>query len=162
MVGFRAIALVGMLLAGASGAETPPAVDGAALKRAYVGSPDTDALLREPALRAELVSLLGESLAHFEHNLNVRGEVDLIGGQLSLVGNAPHGGSQEEAVLCIAVYDGAVNAAILSAGSITVYTRVRDYAALPLCIKDWVTQVNSGHRDRFERPANVHRANGDF
>ena len=60
------------------------------------------------------------------------------------------------------VTDGAVNAAILSAGAIAVFTRIGDYASLPLCIKDWVTQVNSGHRDRFTRPPNVRRGNGDF
>jgi hypothetical protein len=162
MVVTRAIALAGALLLGASAADAPPKIDGQALERKYAGSADTDAFLREPGVRAELASLLGGSLAHLEHNLNVRGEVDLVGGQLQLVGNAPHAGGEEEAVVCVAVHDGALNAGIFSAGAITIFTRGTDYASLPLCIKDWVTQVNSGHRDRFTRPANVHRANGGF
>jgi hypothetical protein len=156
----RAIALLGALILGA--ADAPPKVDGQKLKREFAGSADTDAFLRDPGLRAALVSLLGASMAHLESNLNVRAEVDLVGGQLRLSGNAPHAGTEEEAVLCVAVHDGAVNAAILSGGAITVFTKSADYASLPLCIKDWVTQVNSAHRDRFAKPANVHRANGEF
>jgi hypothetical protein len=157
-----AIALLAALLLGAPAADTPPKVDGQALKRSFAGSADTDAFLRDPGVRAELVFLLGGSIAHLEANLYVRGEVDLVGGQLMLVGNAPHAGTEEEAVVCVAVHDGAVNAAILSAGAITVFTRAVAYDSLPLCIKDWATQVNSGHRDRFARPSNVRRANGDF
>ncbi len=163
MSGARAAAWLGaLLLVGAAAADPPPKVDGEKLKQSFAGSADTDAFLRDPGLRAELVLLLGGSLAQLENNLSVRAEVDLVGGQLRLAGNAPHGGGEEEAVVCVAVYDGAVNAAILSAGAITVFTKSRDYAALPLCIKDWVTQVNSGHRDRFAKPANVRRANGGF
>ncbi len=158
----RAIALVGALLLGAAAAEAPPKVDGEKLEQSFAGSADTDAFLRDPGLRAALLLLLGPSITHLEGNLDVRAEVDLVGGQLRLVGNAPHAGTEEEAVVCVAVHDGAVHAAILSAGAITVFTKSVDYASLPLCIKDWVTQVNSGHRDRFTKPANVHRANGDF
>jgi hypothetical protein len=158
----RAIAWLAAVLVGAAAPEAAPKVDGQKLRQAFAGSADTDAFLRDPGLRAALVRLLGASLAHLEANLYVRGEVDLIGGQLSLVGNAAHAGGEEEAVVCVAVYDGAVNAAILSAGAITVYTASADYASLPLCIKDWVTQVNSAHRDRFAKPANVRRANGGF
>jgi len=158
----RVIALLGTVLLGAAAAEAPPKVDGQKLKQSFAGSADTDAFLRDPGLRAALTLLLGSSMAHLESNLSVRAEVDLVGGQLVLVGNAPHAGTEEEAVLCVAVHDGSVNAAILSAGAITVFTKSVDYASLPLCIKDWVTQVNSGHRDRFTRPSNVQRANGDF
>lgn len=157
-----ALALLGVLVLAAAAADPPPKIDGQKLKESFAGSADTDAFLRDPGVRAELKLLLGGSIARLEDNLSVRGEVDLVGGQLMLVGNAPHGGAEEEAVVCVAVYDGAVNAAILSAGVITVFTKSVDYASLPLCIKDWVTQVNSGHRDRFAKPSNVRRANGDF
>ena len=120
---------------------------------------------RDPGVRAALTLLLGSSMCSWRTTLGrpYRGEVDPVGGQLVLVGNAPTCGyREEEAVVCVAVHDGTVNAAILSAGAITVFTKSVDYASLPLCIKDWVTQVNSGHRDRFTRPSNVQRANGDF
>ncbi len=135
-----------------------PKQSGEDLRRRFAGSLDTDAFLREPSVRGELVALLGDELDHFVHNLDVRGEVDLVSGHLSLVGNAPHGGTEEEAVLCVAIYDRSVSAAILSKGAITVYARRPDYDAQPLCIKDWITQVNSGHRDRMTQPANVRMA----
>ena len=140
-------------------ADTPVAADGYSLQQKYAGSADTDAFLNEPAIRASLEQLLGGQLQHFRENLDVRGEVDLRSGSLSLPGNAAHGESLEEAVLCVSTYDGSVSAAIFSKGVITVYSKLPDYDSLSLCIKDWITQVNSGHRDRFEAPANVRIAN---
>jgi hypothetical protein len=58
-------------------------------------------------------------------------------------------------VICVAEYDGSVQAAILSKGHITVFAKDNAYDNLMLCIKDWITQVNSGHRDRFAQPKNV-------
>jgi hypothetical protein len=124
----------------------------------FAGSDDTDALLREPSVRAELQALLGGELEHFLHNLNVRGSVDVVAGDLALDGNAPHGGTEEEAVLCIAIYDRSVRAAILSKGIITVYSRRPSYDAQTRCIKDWITQANSKHVDRMTQPANVRMA----
>ena len=103
MVMTRAIALAGALLLGASAAAAPPKIDGQALQQKFAGSADTDAFLREPGVRAELEFLLGGSIAHLDANLNVRAEVDLVGGQLRLVGNASHAGGEEEAVVCVAV-----------------------------------------------------------
>jgi hypothetical protein len=53
------------------------------------------------------------------------------------------------------MYNSTVSAAIFSIGSITVYSEHPDYNSQGLCIKDWITQVNSGHRDRLAVPANV-------
>lgn len=52
-------------------------------------------------------------------------------------------------------YDGTTQAAILSHGRITVFAKDRIYDKLMLCIKDWITQVSSRHRDRFAQPKNV-------
>ena len=51
-----------------------------------------------------------------------------------------------------------VSAAIFSNGAVTAYSRGGGYDNLPICIKDWITQVNSGHKDRFEQPQNVRMA----
>lgn len=48
-----------------------------------------------------------------------------------------------------------VQAAPLSKGRITVFAKDKSYDNLMICIKDWITQVNSGHRDRFAQPKNV-------
>jgi len=52
-------------------------------------------------------------------------------------------------------YDGTTQAAILSKGRVTVFAKDRIYDKLMLCIKDWITQVSSRHRDRFAQPKNV-------
>lgn len=132
-----------------------PAACGADLVRRFAGSDDTDALLDDPEIAPRLERLLGDELAHFRANLDVRGSVDLHSASLSLPGNAVHGGGLEEAVLCIAVCSRELSAAIFSEGVITVYSRTPAYNAQSLCIKDWITQVNSGHGDRFVAPANV-------
>lgn len=91
------------------------------------------------------------------HNLNVKGDVDLINGTLSLSGNAPHQGTEEEAVVCVTPLNMTVEveAAILSKGAVTVFTRTEKYEAATLCIKDWIMLANSGHVGRVEQPANV-------
>lgn len=154
---FKTGALIGLLLLATGSliageeAETPANE----LVSRYCGSYDTDALLREPFVNERLVSLLGPEMDHFMENLNVRGSVDLVSGALSVAGNAAHHGGEEEAVLCVSTYNRDVSAALLSDGVITIYSSASDYQSLNLCIKDWVTQANSGHNDRFVAPANV-------
>ena len=121
----------------------------------WAGSYDTDAFLRQPAVRGELQKLLGPELEHLMHNLNVRGAVDLGGQTLSVNGNAPHQGTEEEAIVCVTPGSMTVEAAILSKETVTVYTRAEKYEYASICIKDWITLANSRHADRFEQPKNV-------
>lgn len=121
----------------------------------YAGSYDTDAFLKEPAIRKELQKLLGSELEHLMLNLNVRGAVDLSGQTLSVNGNAPHQGTEEEAIVCVTAGNMAVEAAILSKETVTVFTRTEKYEYASICIKDWITLANSRHADRFAQPANV-------
>lgn len=128
---------------------------GATLLRKHAGSDDSDALLREPAVRNELPKLLGPQIKPFLLNLNVRSSVDVVGGMLSLSGNAPHRGTEDEAVLCVSPDGKLVQAAIFSRGAVTAFARQPSYDNLTLCIKDWVTLVNSRHADRMKQPRNV-------
>jgi hypothetical protein len=123
----------------------------------YAGSYDTDAFLKEPAVRGELQKLLGAELDHLLRNLNVRGAVDLSGETLSVNGNAPHQGTEEEAIVCATVLPlkTIVESAILSEGAVTVFAWEEKYENASICIKDWITLANSGHVDRFVQPANV-------
>jgi len=123
--------------------------------RRYAGTYVWDRLLAERPVRRELVQLLGPELSHLERNLFVSGSVDLIGGLLAISGNAAHQGGEEEAIVCIAENPVAVHVAILTGGRIKVYSRAKAYESVPICIMDWVTQANSEHRDRFQKPANV-------
>jgi hypothetical protein len=150
-----------LLLYGQAWAQAPDAEAGKQLLREFAGNEDTDALLNHPAVRPQLERLLGEELPHLMRNLDVRGAVDVLSGELVVDGNAPHQGTEEEAVVCVNIYGLEVNAAILSEGAITVYSRQKGYENLPRCIKDWITQANSEHRDRFYQPQNVHMSTGD-
>src|SRR5262249_31191130 len=91
------------------------------------------------------------------HNLNVRGAVDLSGETLSINGNAPHQGTEEEAIVCVTVLPlkTIVEAAMLSTDAITVYSREPQYQYATICIKDWITLANSHHKDRSKQQANV-------
>lgn len=123
----------------------------------WAGNYDTDAFLRVPEVRTELQKLLGPEMDHLMHNLNVRGSVDLSGQTLSINGNAPHQGTEEEAIVCVTVLplNTLVEAAILSKGAVTVYTPAEKYEYASICIKDWITLANSRHADRFAPPSNV-------
>jgi len=48
-----------------------------------------------------------------------------------------------------------VEAAILSKGVVTVFTRAERNEYTTICIRDWITRANSGHVGRFEQSANV-------
>jgi len=123
----------------------------------WAGSYDTEGFLKHPAVRAELQKLLGEEMDHLRRNLNVRGGVDLSGETLSVNGNAPHQGTEEEAIVCVTVLPlkTMVEAAILSKGAVSVYTHDERYENASICIKDWITLANSGHNDRVTQPQNV-------
>jgi hypothetical protein len=122
---------------------------------AYAGSYEGNQLLADPGVAPLLRRVAGDHLEHLLRNLNVVGSVDLVSGWLKLAGNAPHSGTEEEAAVCINPDGQVVHAAIFSKGQIMVLTELSDYVNLPLCIKDWITQVTSLHSDRLAQPANV-------
>ena len=123
--------------------------------RKYVGSPDYPAMLKNPLVQPKLQAVVGKQLPALMRNINVASDIDRIGGALTIAGNAPHKGGEEEGVICVSEFDGTVQAAIFSKGRITVFAKQPAYDDLMLCIKDWITQVNSGHNDRFRQPKNV-------
>jgi hypothetical protein len=130
-----------------------------ALLGKYTADPgwhDSDGLMKEPAVRAELQRVVSNQLPRLMQNINVRSSIDHYGGSLMINGNAPHKGGEEEGVVCVNPYaPSLVEAAIFSQGKITVFATAEKYEYLTLCVKDWITQVNSGHRDRFTQPKNV-------
>lgn len=140
------------LLAGAATAQEKEA---AAMRIKYAGSYETDQFLKEPPVRAELQRLLGAQRGHLQQNLNVAGGIDLVGGVLSFSGNAPHKGTEEEAVVCVIPPGKVVEAAIFSRGAVTVFAKDAQYDNVSLCIKDWITLANSRHADRMKQPRNV-------
>jgi hypothetical protein len=155
---FSWIASIGVVAVFASaGAAQGDQANQRAMIAKWAGSYNTEGFLKGPTVRAELQKLLGSEMSHLMHNLDVRGGVDLSGETLSVNGNAPHQGTEEEAIVCVTVLPlkTIVEAGILSKGAVTVYTREETYENASICIKDWITLVNSGHADRFVQPANV-------
>lgn len=156
---FVVLMAIAMLSTSALAAQSDDAAARASAMRAMIaqwaGNYDTDAFLRLPAVRKELQKLLGQEFDHLMHNLNVRGAVDLSGQTLSVNGNAPHQGTEEEAIVCVMAGSMAVEAAILSKDTVTVFTRADSYHHTSLCIKDWITLANSKHMGRIRQPANV-------
>jgi hypothetical protein len=142
------LAVLWLVAVAAQAQATPPL-------RKYVGSPDYPALLKDPLVQPKLQAVVGKHLPALMRNINVTSDVDRIGGALAIVGNAPHKGGEEEGVICVSEHDGSVQAAIFSKGRISVFAKQPSYDSLMLCIKDWITQVNSAHRDRFTQPKNV-------
>jgi hypothetical protein len=151
---FVCFAVVATLTAG-----TAQSQDKAPALRKYVGSPDYTALLKEPTVKANLTAVVGKQLPAVMRNLGVSSDVDRLGGALMVAGNAPHKGGEEEAVICVSEYDGKVEAALFSKSRVTVFAKDKNYEFLMLCVKDWITQVSSGHRDRFKQPGNVQFGN---
>ncbi len=155
----RGLFLGALALAAAAllAAPAPAQAQDRPLMKKYIGNPDTDALLKEPGVRGPLQAMLGKQLPQLMRNLDVRGDTELIGGAIALSGNAQHAGGQEEGIVCIADQGPTplVEAAIFSGGKVTVFAKSAQYEYLMLCIKDWITQVNSGHRDRSTQPKNV-------
>jgi len=150
-----AIALAGAVV-GATAAQGDEASQRVFIAK-WAGSYNSEGFLKEPAVRGELLKLLGAELDHLFRNLNVRGAVDLDDETLSVNGNAPHQGTEEEAIVCVTVLplNTIIEAAILSKDAVTIYTRDATYENASICIKDWITLVNSGHVDRVKQPANV-------
>jgi hypothetical protein len=125
------------------------------LLQKYAGSDDWQSLYAHPKVLPQLQKLLGPELRHLRNNLEVTGSVDVVGGDLTINGNAAHQGTEEEAVVCISTYNLEANAAIFSKRTVTIYSHASSYEYLSRCIKDWITLVNSQHRDRTIQPKNV-------
>ena len=119
----------------------------------YVGTYDAELLLNEASVNKSITNLLNEESKHLKNNLSVRGQVNSIDGFLSVSGNAPHQGTEEEAIVCIGSSPENIHAAIFSKGSITIYTKEEQYNYVPKCITGWVTNVLSEYR--FNKPEQV-------
>jgi len=136
-------------------AQNPNQAIGKQLLQKYAGNDDWQSLYGHPKVLPRLQQLLGPELRHLRSNLEVSGAVDVVGGDLSINGNAPHQGTEEEAVVCISTYNLEASAATFSKRTVTIYSRASSYEYLSRCIKDWITLVNSEHRDRTTQPKNV-------
>lgn len=97
----------------------------------YIGTYDYEAVIDDPAVRAALAKRAGAKADRIVANLQTRAPIDFIDGHLVLTGLAPHRGGEEEATVWIRIYDGEVRAALLHAGTMTLFAPDRQYHYLP-------------------------------
>ena len=130
----------------------------------YAGSSRGDittTLEDDPAVRARLERVPASVRAHLKRNLDVRGPVDLVACHLVLSGNAAHMGGEENAILDVNLYSGAVTAALLSHGRIIIYldqdpTAGSTYdAAVPVAVRWWAAMAANGFSAAAKPPPNA-------
>jgi hypothetical protein len=100
-----------------------------------IGTYDYEVVLEDPAVHAALSRLAGAQLDRIVANLQTRGTIDFIDGHLVLTGLAPHRGGEEEATVWIRIYDGEVRAALLHAGTMTLFAAERHFHYLPKLLR---------------------------
>lgn len=105
---------------------------------------------QDPAVQAFVMRLPAAVRAHLQRNLDVRGPVDLISCHLVLAGNAVHRGRDEDAILDVALFSGAVTVAIHSGGHVSIYldhdpaTGGGYDTAVPQAVRNWAAAFAVG------------------
>ncbi|TAN05224.1 MAG: hypothetical protein EPN38_11370 [Rhodanobacteraceae bacterium] len=145
-------ALVAVLLAGLLPAAASAACAGKlSMLQPYAGQYLADhGLLDAPALAATLARLPGNERLHLKRNLDVSGPIALAGCHLVLAGNAPHMGTEQDAMLDVDLASGTVIAAIHAGGRIDIYVLADanasrpDWNALPRALREWAVRADMG------------------
>jgi hypothetical protein len=133
--------------------------------KSYAGEDAVEKILTDKTLNPILKKIMGKEYRHLINNLFVAG-IDLIERSIVIEGNAQHQGTSECALLDINLDRGTVTAAILSNGSIHIYSDIAKTQKntdpnhfyeynVPTSIKDWVAVINTNFDFRSMRPKNV-------
>lgn len=106
-------------------------------------------LLAAPALDAILARLPGDQRQRLQRNLDVSGPIQLSDCHLTVAGNAPHMGTEQDAMLDVDLASGTVIAAIHAGGRIDIHV-IADHAttprwdALPPSLREWAMRADMG------------------
>ena len=109
-------------------------------------------LLDAPALAAILARLPEDERLHLKRNLDVSGAIKLADCDLAVSGNAPHMGTEQDAMLDVDIASGTVTAAIHGGGRIDIYV-IGDpaasmpdasWSALPRAVREWAVKADMG------------------
>lgn len=122
-------------------------------------------LLDAPALDAILARLPGSEALHLKRNLDVSGPAELSGCHLVLSGNAPHMGTEQDAMLDVDLVSGTVIAAIHGGGRTDIYVLADHpptprWDALPRKLREWAERADMGFPQQqpasLAMPGSVH------
>ncbi len=125
----------------------------------YAGDTPT-ALDADPVVSSRLQHLSASVRAELKRDLEVRGAVDLIQCHLALSGNAPHMGGEQNAILDVNLYSGAVTVALLDQGRIRIFldedpTAASGYQAVPYAVRLWAGMAAGGFNALNNPPPGV-------
>lgn len=134
--------------------------------QSYAGKYRADQdLLAAPAVAARLARLPQDVRQRLQRNLDVSGPARLDACHLVLSGNAPHMGTEQDALLDVDLASGTVTAAIHAGGRIDVYVLADPvpatprWDALPLALRAWAARADMGFPQQQPRnlaqPASV-------
>lgn len=154
-------ALAAVLLAGLLPATASAACAGKlSMLQPYAGQYLADhGLLDAPALAAVLQRLPAGERLHLRRNLDVSGPIELAGCHLVVSGNAPHMGTEQDAMLDVDLASGTVIAAIHGGGRIDIHVLADPGAptprwdALPRGLREWAVRADMGFPQ--QRPRNL-------
>lgn len=159
--------LLALALAGIPCAASAACTGKLAALQSYTGKYRSDAdLLDAQPLAAVLARLPGAERLQLRRNLDVSGPVALANCHLVLVGNAPHMGTEQDAMLDVDLASGTVLAAIHAGGRIDIYvladppTTTPAWDALPSAMRAWAVRADMGFPRqpprRLAQPGSVH------
>lgn len=121
----------------------------------YVNNYDSQKLLADPLVKPQLERLLGPQLSHLKENLNVAGPIGVNDNVLTLSGNAPHMGMEENGFLGVNLYNGEVYVCLLTGGRFQLYSKQTKYEYLPSAVREWIVYMGASLRLNGNMPPNV-------
>ena len=121
----------------------------------YVNSDDSQKLLADPIVKAQLAHLMGPQLRHLLNNLNVHGPIGLEDGMLILSGNAPNMGMMENGFLGVKLYNGEAVACLFTHGRVEVFTKQPKFDYLAQAVRQWAVWILASAQLRGRQPSNI-------
>ncbi|HEX5353384.1 MAG TPA: hypothetical protein VFW60_04835 [Rhodanobacteraceae bacterium] len=105
--------------------------------------------LDTPLVAARLAQLPGKTRLHLKRNLDVSGPLKRVDCHLVVTGNAPHMGTEQDAMLDVDLDSGTTIAAIHGGGRIDVYVLAepaagKPWPSLPRDVRAWAVKADMG------------------
>ena len=109
----------------------------------YIGTYNYEAVLGDDEVSEKLTSMLGNDLERLQRNLTVHGVIGFNGSCLTLTGNAPRRGFDENAYLNVCLSRGSVDVVLTGDGVIQIYSEKSQFRHLDWILRSWVFSFQS-------------------